>query len=308
MLSKKSMSLFLSISWFVLSLLVGVMNDSIIKHLSVDFEITQLVFIRCLLSAITLLPIIFYTGVSKLKTKYLFVHIVRSILLFGAIILWSISLKYIPIMIVTAVGFTMPLYVLILSRFFLKEKFNIPRIIATIIGFLGVIYILPLNQPAPYSYSALIFLFVACLCFASLDIINKKFISSESILSMMFYSALITTFLGGLGTSFSFKMPSLYDLLLLFLLGGGANLLLYFLLRAFQGADASFLSPFRYMELIFSTFVGYCFFKEAISLRILLGGAVILFATIFVTYFELADSRKNLRLQILKKYFSLRKE
>lgn len=74
----------------------------------------------------------------------------------------------------------------------------------------------------------------------------------------------------------------------MFCLGAGANLLLYFLLKAFQYSDASFLAPFRYIELIFSTLIGWGVFQENISFRILLGASIILTGSIINTFYEKA--------------------
>lgn len=277
-------TVFLGIVWFVLSLFIGIANDSITKYLSKNISINQIVFMRFLFSFITLIPVVLITGINQLKTNNIKLHITRGLLLFIAVSLWSASFKYIPITTVTAIGFTMPLYVLILSAIFLKERVGINRLLATVVGFIGVFLVL--RPETTGAYFALIFLTLAALFFASLDIINKKYISTESTLSMMFYSALITTTLGGVNVISELKSLGYIQFVLLFLLGSGANLLLYCLLQAFKYVDASFLSPFRYLELVFSIIFGYVLFNEVVSLNVLVGAVVIIFSVIFVTYNE----------------------
>lgn len=284
-------TVFLGIVWFVLSLFIGIANDSITKYLSKNISINQIVFMRFLFSFITLIPAVLLTGVNQLKTNYVKLHIIRGLLLFIAVSLWSASFKYIPITTVTAIGFTMPLYVLILSAIFLKERVGMNRLLATVVGFIGVFLVL--RPETTDAYFALIFLTLAALFFASLDIINKKYISTESTLSMMFYSALITTTLGGVNVISELKSLGYIQFVLLFLLGSGANLLLYCLLQAFKYVDASFLSPFRYLELVFSIMFGYVLFHEVVSLNVLLGAVVIIFSVIFVTYNERYKNTQN---------------
>jgi S-adenosylmethionine uptake transporter len=293
----KNNSVLLGIVWFTASLFIGIVNDSITKYLGRSLSIHQIVFMRFLFSFITLTPVILITGINQLKTNNIKLHIIRGGLLFIAISLWSASFQYVPITTVTAIGFTMPLYILILSAVFLKERVSINRLLATIVGFIGVFLVL--NPESTNAYFALTFLVLASLCFASLDIINKKYISTESTLSMMFYSALITTTLGWINITSELKYLEYTELTLLFMLGSGANLLLYCLLQAFKYVDASFLSPFRYLELVFSILSSYFLFNELISLNVLFGAFVIIISVVWVTYNEqskkLIISRKFLK-------------
>jgi S-adenosylmethionine uptake transporter len=78
-----------------------------------------------------------------------------------------------------------------MAVFFLDENIIWQRWAATIIGFVGIIITL-YPDSGEFNYSSLIFV-LASISFASLDIINKKFVIKESMLSMLFYSALFTT-------------------------------------------------------------------------------------------------------------------
>ena len=73
-------------------------------------------------------------------------------------------------------------------------------------------------------------------------------------------------------------------MVLFIVLGIGANLILYCLLRAFKLIDASAVAPYRYTELIFSVLVGYYFFGENIDNNVAIGALVIIVATLFVIY------------------------
>lgn len=282
---------FTGVVFFITSLLIGIANDSITKHLGKSMNINQLVFMRFSFSIITLMPFIFITGIKKLKTTNLMLHITRGLLLFIAISLWSSSFQHLPLTTVTVISFTMPLYILFLSAIFLKEIIKINRLLATVLGFIGILLVI--NPESTRAYSALTFLLLASVCFATLDIINKKYVSTEPPLSVMFYSALITTLLGGLNVYSDLEALKYSEILLLFILGSGTNLTLYFLLQAFKHADASFLSPFRYLELVFSFLAGYFLFNEHISLKMFIGCGAIVMSLIWVTYYEHLSDRGN---------------
>ena len=74
------------------------------------------------------------------------------------------------------------------------------------------------------------------------------------------------------------------------ILGAGANLLLFCLLKSFSLVDASALAPFRYTELMWSAAVGFLVFGEIPAATTLIGAAVIIPSTLYVVW---AENRKN---------------
>ena len=62
---------------------------------------------------------------------------------------------------------------------------------------------------------------------------------------MIFYTALFTTLIAAVPAYLSWVAPSVAQLGLFAVLGAGANLLLYCLLKSFDLVDASALAPFR---------------------------------------------------------------
>lgn len=270
------------ISWFVLSLIVSVANDSFAKYLSGNLDSNQVAFFRFLFGVITLLPFMLYYGKDAFKTNRFFMHISRGSILYVAVSLWIYSLSIVPIVVATLTTFVVPLFVLILAPIFLKEKISTPLLMATILGFIGVLVVLEPNSIA-FNPSSLLML-VSAFMFASLDIINKKFVQKESMLSMLFYSALVTALLGFFPALESWNQPSTQDLITCLFLGAGGNLILFFLLKAFSLVPASSVAPYRYLELIFSGIVGFLFFAEVPTVYSMIGAAIIVPATLYVAY------------------------
>lgn len=97
---------------------------------------------------------------------------------------------------------------------------------------------------------------LSAFLFASLDILNKVFVGKESFWAMIFYTALFTTLICAYPASLAWVAPTPLQYGLLAVLGGGANGLLFCLLKSFSMVDASALAPFRYTELILSASVG----------------------------------------------------
>lgn len=268
------------ISWFILSLMVSNINDVIAKMLGESTPYQTIAFFRFLFGALTLVPFMMYFGKHSFATERPLLHLARGTILFLAISIWIYGLNLVPISTATLTTFTIPLFVLILAQIFLRERVSTSLKIATVIGFVGVIVAYyPHLQSA--NLTSLIIL-ISSLLFATLDIINKKFVSKETMLSMLFYSGLVTTILAIPPMLLNFEMPSREEFILLIILGAGSNLILFFLLKAFRLIRASDVAPYRYLELIFSAFMGFLVFSEIPTLHFLAGALIIIFVTMFV--------------------------
>ena len=82
-------------------------------------------------------------------------------------------------------------------------------------------------------------------------------------------------------------------LVLLFILGASANLILFFLLKAFAVADATALAPYRYFELVVSASIAYLVFQEIPTEATILGSIVVIPSTLFIIYSEKKQINKN---------------
>lgn len=275
------------IMWFFAHQLVGVGNDVIMKYTGQNMSVAQVVFLRFLFATITMLPVMFASGVESFKTDRVPLHIARSALLAGGIFMYVKGLTIAPIAMVTTLNFTIPLFTLVLAALVLKEKVDATRWIGTLVGFAGVMVVV---QPGAATFNPMyLIILLSALMFACLDVLNKVFVGKESFWAMIFYTALFTTLICAIPAFGAWVAPTGMQLLLLALLGGGANALLYCLLKSFSLVDASALAPFRYTELIWSAAVGFLIFGEVPAMTTLYGALIIIPSTLYVVW---AENRK----------------
>jgi len=277
-------SYFTGILWFILSLVNSCINDIISKYTGMRLSSYEITFFRFFFGTITLLPFVVYYGKNTLKTNRPLVHFARGVLLFLGIVGWTFGLTIAPVTTATVISFTIPIFVLVLGVFFLSEKVIWQRWAVTLVVFLGLT--ITINPHTPdFNPKVLVFV-LAALAFSMLDIINKIYVIKESMISMLFYSATVTSILALPFALQYWITPTVQELLLLFILGASANLILFFLLTAFTLADATALAPYRYLELIFSAIVAYLVFEEMPTKTTLYGAFVIIPATLFIIYSE----------------------
>lgn len=274
----------IAVCWLVLSLGSSVLNDVLTKCIINSLHILQIGFFRFLFSSIALLPLIIYYGPRCIHTRNIFIHIIRGVILFCGIITWIYGLSVVQLTTATVINFSMPLFTLILGAIILKEHVTWQRYVATIVGFGGIVVTLS-PELADFNIYSLVF-FISAFLFALLDIINKAFVRSETMMSMMFYSAIVTAVLSLPSALHTWQDITLMEIGILITIGINANLLLFFLLKAFALAEATALAPYRYIELLISICVQYMVFADMPLTTTIYGACILIPCTLFITYSE----------------------
>jgi S-adenosylmethionine uptake transporter len=276
----KGQKYMLGIAWFILSLVISNLNDVIAKYVGSDLHFAQTTFCRCFFGMLSLLPFMIYGGIKSFKTPRPIMHVIRGSLLYFGIAIWILGLNLVPIATATIMTFTIPLFILIMAPIFLGEKVSARLWIATLVGFVGVIIVF---NPSHDTFQPIsLILLLSSLMFATLDIINKKYVVKESMLSMLFYSAVVTSVLGFYPAYMFWQDITTHQLVLLAILGAGSNLILYCLLKAFSFVQASAVAPYRYLELVLSAFVGFVVFSEIPAMATYIGTLIIVPCTLYV--------------------------
>lgn len=288
---------FQGVFWITLVALTSNTNDILMRLAGQNIPSLEITFFRYFFAVLTLLPVMLMHRKTAFATQRPALHVVRSILLFGAIACWSAAVTMVPLAVVSTLALTIPLFVLPMASFFLKEKVGWQRTVATLAGFSGIFLVVYASTSESF-WSELkslnngtLFLIIAAVFFALSDIINKKFVSKESDLSMLFYIALGTSLIAFIPAYQNWVQPSFQEYVYFFCLGAGSNLILYFLLRAFSSTDISALAPYRYTELIFATFFGYFFFLEVPSQWFWIGASIIVASTAAISSYEIKQRR-----------------
>lgn len=276
--------------WIALVSIISNLNDILTRELSGNIDAMQIASCRVSFAAVMLLPIMLYYGKTSFATARPGLHVVRALLGFLQVTLWCKGVAMAPLANVSSIALTVPLFVLPLAYIFLHEQIGQHRIIATIIGFVGILIIAsPSDQVLQVGYDlniGIVMLVIAAVLFAASDILNKLMVQYESNLAMLFYFAVGTAIAGIIPAMGVWVNPNPIEWILLFLLGFGGNFILYCLLKAFRATEISALIPYRYLELIIASIMGYFLYAEHITMNILLGSGIIVVATLYVAYYD----------------------
>ena len=277
--------------WAVMITLVSVTNDILMRFLGAGLDVIQISFFRFFFGMLAVIPLMLSHGTTLFKTSRPWMHFWRAILGVGAIggACWSVNLM--PLSDNTIIMSSQPFFFLPMAVIFLREKVDLSRWIAILIGFIGLLIMF---QPGAEAFRVVAFVpIAAAVLFAMSDVVAKKMVTTENTHTMLFYFAIGTTLITLVPAILVWQTPSLYQLAMLALLGIGGNLIQVCMIRAFSATDASALMPFRYTEYVFSALLGFVFFMEIPTLVTISGAAFVIAGTAYISYYETRKDRKK---------------
>jgi drug/metabolite transporter (DMT)-like permease len=249
--------------------------DTCVKYVSPRYPVPLLVWARWTVQAVAMLLWLAPTmRLDLVRTPQLRTQVIRGFLLIGSSVMFVTALKYLPLAEVTALNYTTPTVVILLAVAFLHEKMTRPRAALVVAGIVGMLLIV--RPGAEMFQGAAALALGSAACYAVYQILTRK-LAGEDPRVTLFYPALVGTLLSSLLLPWT-GMPSHFYWVDVFLIlfGGLLGTLGHFLfILAFQRAPASGLTPFTYMQLVWSTLLGWIVFGQFPDGFTLLGMAII---------------------------------
>ncbi|MEO1091288.1 MAG: DMT family transporter [Pseudomonadota bacterium] len=256
------------------------LNDALIKSLSAEFALYQIVFLRGavalpLVAALVLVT----TGTDGFRSRQPLLQLARALLIVGANAAFFASLAALPLADALATFFVAPLLITLLSVPVLGERLGPWRIAGTLIGLLGVVVIL---QPGSAAFQpAALLPLAAAFCYALMQLLTRRLGTTDRASTMTFYGQLghvITGALMGLwlgdGRFAGSDDPSLAFVLrpwvwpdasesatlvaCAVLIAAGS----WLLAEAYRCAEANAAAPFEYTALPIAVLWGWLVFGE----------------------------------------------
>ncbi|MDR3156047.1 MAG: DMT family transporter [Holosporaceae bacterium] len=273
------------VSFLLLTMLISSANDAIAKLMGQRLDSLQIIFFRFFFSFVTLIPFMFKMKAKVFETVNLKFNFIRGILGVISFYLYTYALSKISLVEVVTIMWTIPLFTMILSIFFLQERVTVARWAATLFGFVGLVFLVCHDSDLNTLSFKWIYLVpcISAFLFAIQDIMIKRMIvTSENSVTMLLYFAIVASILTLVPATMVWQTPSMRELFLLSLLGLFANLIQYFLMKAFDATNLSVLAPYRYIEFFISSIAGYIFFSEIPGINVTVGAMILIPSTLYV--------------------------
>ena len=286
------MQFFRAIIFKILSVFLFVVMAGIIKSVSGHVPPGQSVFFRSLFA----IPVIVVWLMMRkelrigFKTQNPMNHVWRGVIGTSAMAMTFGALGLLPLPEMTAIGYAMPIFVVIFAAMFLNETVRLFRLVTVAVGLIGVMIImaprLSVDVIDVTETLGAVLALGAAVCAALAQVFIRKLTKTETTSSIVFWFSVTASGLSLLTIYWGWVVPTPKEAALLILAGfiGGVGQIL--LTSSYRLADASFVAPFEYSSMLFSIAIGFAFFDEVPTLTTLVGAAVVIAAGIMIIWRE----------------------
>ncbi len=257
-----------------------------VKIIDNRIPIYELVFFRSLIS-------LFITSlvINKKKINPWGINkpllILRGLLGTIALVCIFYVIKNMPLNISTVIQYTYPIFIAMFSGILIKEKITKNLIIASLIGWLGILIILN-----PYQLSSLnvelnklivLLAFLGAISTALAYITVKKLSLTEDIFIIIKYFPLISVITLSPIVLFNWVTPNINDLTWIIGIGIFTQAGQTFLTIGLKNLPTSEAATINYLQVIFGSLWGILFFNELINFNFIIGAVLVLLGTIIST-------------------------
>ena len=263
--------------------------NALVKYL-VSFPTLQIVFFRALGS---LMITFIYLKKQRINQwgnqKQLLIY--RGIVGVTSMILFFWGVHYISVGSAVTLRYIAPLFAGLLAVIYLKETIKPLQWLFFISAFFGV-YLIK-NYDTSGSNFGVFLVLLAAFFSAVVYILISKIGNKDHPVVVVHYFMLIATLVGGVGSLFFWRSPSLYELILLLSLGIFGFFGQLYMTKAFQNAEAHMVAPFKYVEVIFTMLFGVFILHENYELLHIVGTFLVIVSLVFNVLYKTRLNKKT---------------
>jgi len=260
-------------------------HDAVVKYLGATYAPTQVLFFSTVFS----FPLVAMMLLRDSKTGILRPrHPLWSSLRVVCMIAGYLSIFYafsaLPLAQTYALLFALPSFITLLSIPLLGERVGLHRVLAIIIGFIGVLIVVrPESGTFSLGHAAALFgAFASSLAM----VIVRKIGNEERDTVLILFPLVGIFFVTGLLMPTDYKPMPLFDLGATMVIAGFSFLALICMINAYKIAEAAIVASMQYSQIIWASLLGYIFFNEQLDQQTVLGAGVIILSGLYIVYRE----------------------
>lgn len=274
----------LGISITVIGGLCFAVQDAGIKWLTAEIAVLQVLFLRSLFGIVFLSASTIFTGERiSLKVDRPWLLATRTGINILSWVLFFYGLKYLPLATAVALFFSFPLFLAIISVPLLGETVGMRRILAIIVGFIGVLLIT--NPVAGFSIPALLML-GAALGWAIVAGLTRILGEKENTSTLLFYTLAGFVFILLVPQYWIWDTVKLDDYLLITGVAFFGVIAQFAVTKAYTIASPSLIAPFEYTALIWSAGLGYLVWNDIPDAYAISGAVLIIGSGVYIIHRE----------------------
>lgn len=246
------------------------------RELGAGFDTFEIMLYRSAIGLMIVLVLVYATGTfGQIGIREWRTHFIRNVFHFSGQNLWFYAVTVIPLAQVFALEFTSPLWVILLSPFLLGERLTLIRVIAALMGFIGILIV---ARPDIGSLHPGILAAASCAIFFALTyVFTKRLTRTESIAAIMFYLSALQLIFGLISAGYDgdVALPHITDMPLLGLVAACGLLAHFCITKALTIAPATIVAPLDFVRLPIIAIAAMVIYNEAIDIWVFVGASII---------------------------------
>ncbi len=281
--SKPAAPLAASAGWLLLDMALVTTMQALVKAQGETYPAVQLVFLRSLVGFVSVTPLVWRHREELTRLSNLRSHLLRVAFNSAALTSNFAAFAALPLALVTAIGFTRPLFMLVLAATMLGERVSKARFVFTAVGFAGVLIMV---RPDAMPWNIGLLAAFGSVFFGSLAAIETRRLAGENTLVLMLFYTVGLTLLTAAPAALVWEPIPWTQAPSIILIGVLAQAGQYCWLQAYQKQEARLLAPIGYLSIIFSAGAGWLYFGEVPSASLCIGAVIVILTTLLVSPVE----------------------
>ena len=280
-----------AIIWAICAGLTFSVLNMLMRLMTQNMHSFEAQFLRHVFGFIVMLPFIFRAGPASFMPTSIAGQFSRSAVHMVGLTLWFWALPHLALADMTAIGYTGPIFSMIGAAYLLGEKMRADRWLAALIGFIGVLIVVGPRMAGTGGWYTLIMLASAPV-FSLSFLLTKLLTRRDSPQVIVVWQTLVVSLMSLPGALYVWVAPTPAQWLI-FAIGGVLGSAGHFCLtHSLKAADMSATQPIKFLDLIWATVLGLIVFGDQPSSTTLLGGVVIVAATLWIARREARLAKK----------------
>lgn len=257
------------------------------RAVAVEHDTFETMLFRSIVGFVVVLIVAKAAGtLGQINTHRMGLHVMRNVSHFTGQNLWFYAITVIPLAQVFALEFTSPLWVMALAAIFLGERLTQPRVVAAVLGFIGVLIV---ARPDTTTLDPNVLIAAAAaIGFAGSAIFTKLLTRTETVTCILFWLTAMQAIFGltMAGYDGDIALPTAQSAPWLTLIAFAGLTAHFCLTKALILAPASIVMPIDFLRLPIIAVIGMLFYNEGLDLLVLLGGVLILAGNLYMVRSE----------------------
>jgi drug/metabolite transporter (DMT)-like permease len=270
--------------WMLATMFCFISLDTTMKFLLAAYPLVEVTWARFFFATFFAAAIAGPNLPDALRSRAPILQTARSLILMVTTGVFNAGVKLLPLATATAIMFTTPILVTVLSIPILKEEVGMRRWIGVALGFLGALIVVRPGLGG-LGFGAL-FLVIAALLNANYQILTRKVRIHDQPITSLLYTAATGAIVTSALLPFDWRWPSASGWFLFALSGLMGCLGHLCLIQAFRRAPASVVAPFSYSSLVWASLYGWFIFAEWPDLWTWVGAALIIGSGLYIFHRE----------------------